>query len=62
MRTARAHAAMWSAGARTHARELWRDKRRKARCEQFADVAAPVSIFREGLLTKRETFGSDGSI
>ena len=36
MRTARAHAAMWSAGARTHARELWRDKRRKARCEQFA--------------------------
>ena len=36
MRTARAHAAIWSAGARTHAqaRELWRYKRRKARCEQ----------------------------
>ena len=44
MRTARAHAAMWSAGARTHARELWRYIKEKSEMRAFCHVAAPVSI------------------
>ena len=43
MRTARAHAAMGSAGARTHARERWRYIEEKSEVRAFCHVAAPVS-------------------
>ena len=44
MRTARAHAAMWSAGARTHARELWRYIEEKSEMRAVCHVAAHVSM------------------
>ena len=55
MRTARAHAPMWSAGARTHARELWRYIEEKSEMWAVCHVAAPVSTRRTASAVRRRS-------